>query len=349
MKRLAMTGMNRVEVIEYDERQLEDGQVRVKTEIASGKHGTSLAMLESTNFAGVSFDQERRLFVRSDNGSAHPATPEKPLNLGTTAVGTITEVAADVSQWKVGDRVFGLMDIRTTNIVSADSLWTLGDIDPLNALCIEPAYVSIHAIREANVRFGDAVVVVGLGAIGLIAVAMCANAGAEQIIAVDPIGPRRALAEQLGATAVLDPSDSRIDPAEVVHDLTGGPGVDVAIECAGRYDALDTSIRSCRVGGTVSAAGFYQGEASSLWLGREWHHNRLSMVVPHGCGWGHPPRDFPRWDTRRAYDAIVSLMRQGRLNVGEIIQPVMPIDEGPDAYRLMIEEPQKTIKFAVQF
>jgi hypothetical protein len=48
-----------------------------------------------------------------------------------------------------------------------------------------------------------------------------------------------------------------------------------------------------------------------LWLGREWHHNRLNIVVPHGCGWGHPPRDYPGWDSRRAQDVLVDMMRRG--------------------------------------
>ncbi len=350
MKRLAMTGKGRVEVLEYDERALESGEVRVKTEIASGKHGTSLAILDGVNFSGVRFDQNRRLFLDGNGSPSHLASREKPLNLGTTAVGTITEVAPDVTGLAVGDRVFGLMDIRATNTAAAAELWQLGDLDPLNVLCIEPAYVSFHAIREAGVRIGDKVAVVGLGAIGLIAVAMCRQAGAEQIIAVDPIEPRRTLAKQLGASDVVEPTVAGGgDVAEAIHELTGGPGVDVSIECAGRYDALDSAIRSTRVAGTVSAAGFYQGEASSLWLGREWHHNRLSMIVPHGCGWGHPPRDFPRWDSSRAYDAVVSLMRQERLDVSDIIQPVISIDRGPDVYRMMIEEPQKTVKFAVEF
>jgi threonine dehydrogenase-like Zn-dependent dehydrogenase len=93
----------------------------------------------------------------------------------------------------------------------------------------------------------------------------------------------------------------------------------VVIESAGAYSALQTALRCARVDGTVCSVGFYQGEANNLWLGREWHHNRLTMIVSHGCGWGHLPRDYLRRDQKRVY------------------------------VRLIAPESDKVIKYAVQF
>ena len=73
------------------------------------------------------------------------------------------------------------------------------------------------------------------------------------------------------------------------------------------------------------------------------------MVVPHGCGWGHPPRDYPRWAERRAYDAITSLMRQGKLTAPGLIQPIVELDEGPEVFRLIEKDPGEVIKLAVRF
>jgi threonine dehydrogenase-like Zn-dependent dehydrogenase len=237
--------------------------------------------------------------------------------------------------------------VRETNICAEDWLWSLGQLDPYLALCIEPAYVAFHCIREANVRFGESVAIIGLGAIGLLAVQMARQGGAEQIFALDPLPGRRAWAAQNGAHHTLDPREG--DAALEIHRLNGGAGVDVVIELAGVYPALQTAIRCTRLGGTICSAGFYQGEANSLWLGREWHHNRLTMLVPHGCGWGHPPRDYPRWDQKRAYDCIVSMMRQDRLTAPGLIQPVVPLEDGPEVFRLIEQEPDKVIKYAVRF
>lgn len=344
-RRLAITAPRKVEVMEYEDEPLGPRQVLVETEIASGKHGTTLAMFDAVNFAGQRFDESMRLFV--EDPSSQGLLGGEPWGTGTMGVGIVSEVGAEVTRWRVEDRVFGQMDVRETNICHEDGLHLLEDLDPKLALCVEPAYVAFHCLRESAVRYGDKVAVIGLGAIGLLAVRMLAEAGAEQIFAVDLLANRREWAKRNGAHHVLDPSAG--DPALEIHELTGGSGVDVAIEVAGSYLALQAALRATRLTGTVCSAGFYQGESRGLWLGREWHHNRITVVVPHGCGWGHPPRDYPRWDEKRAYDAIISLMRQGKLAAPGLIHPVVPLEEGPDVFRLMEEQPEKVIKFAVTF
>ncbi|MCC7353003.1 MAG: zinc-binding alcohol dehydrogenase [Anaerolineae bacterium] len=344
-RRLAITAPHKVGVLEYEDPPLQVGQVLVKTELASGKHGTTTAGFEGLNFRGQNFDQKMRIFVPQEEQG--PPKPKAPGGTGNNGVGVVVAVGPEVTRWKVGDRVMGFMDVRETNICNQDRLWELGTIDPLVAVCLDPAHVAIHCVRESNVRFGETVAVIGLGAIGLMAVRMAVLSGAEQVFAVDMIAKRRECATRNGAHHVVDPKAG--DPAVEIHRLLGGPGVDVAIEVSGAYAALHTAIRAARVAGTVCSAGFYQGESRGLWLGREWHHNRLTLVVPHGCGWGHPPRDYPRWDTNRAFDCIVSMMRQGRLTVSGMIDPIVPIEEGPEVWRMIEQEPDRVIKYAVKF
>jgi threonine dehydrogenase-like Zn-dependent dehydrogenase len=175
---------------------------------------------------------------------------------------------------------------------------------------------------------------------------MARAAGADRIFVVDPLSSRRSLALSYGADLALDPREG--DVGFEIHKATGGAGVDVAIELSGVVPALQDAIRCCRVAGTVCSAGFYQRDAQGLWLGREWHHNRLTMVVPHGCGWGHPPRDFPRWDPARAHDAIVSLMRQGKLKAPDLVNPVVGLEDVAEVFRLIRDEPQRVTKYAVR-
>ena len=354
-RRLAIVGPYEVEVLEYHDPPLKGKEVLVQTEYASGKHGTTFGMFDGRTFEGVRFDPDGRIFVEAEPAPEAPqaaaprakASASEARRTGTTGVGTVVEAGPEGTRWQVGDRVFGFMDVRETNVCSEERLWALGDVDPLLALCVEPAYVALHCVRESQVRYGDTVAVIGLGALGLLAVRMAAQGGAEAVFAVDVLPGRRAWAARNGADHVFDPSE--VDAALEIHRLTGGAGVDVAIELAGAYPALNMAIRATRVGGTVCSAGFYQGEAHGLWLGREWHHNRLSIVVPHGCGWGHPPRDYPRWDEGRAYDAIVSMMRRGKLTAPGLIQPVVPIEDGPKVFDLIREAPDQVIKYAVRF
>jgi threonine dehydrogenase-like Zn-dependent dehydrogenase len=347
-RRLAITAPHVVEVLEYDDPPLGAGEVLIKTEFASGKHGTTTAMFDGRNFQGQHFDQGMRLFIEApEEPTTGPTKWRSPGRTGTTGVGVVIGLGPEVTRWETGDRVFGFMDVRETNICREDQLWDLGELDPLLALCLEPAYVAFHCIREANVRFGETVVILGLGALGLLATRMAVQGGAEKVLAVDLLANRREWAARHGADYVLDPGAG--DVALEVHRLLGGSGVDVAIELAGVYPALQTAIRCVRIGGTVCAAGFYQGPAQPLWLGREFHHNRVTMIVPHGCGWGTPPRDYPRWDEQRAYDAIVSMMRQGKLTAPGLIQPLVQLEDGPELFRLIEHEPDKVIKYGVKF
>ena len=345
-KRLALTGLYEASVLDYEDRDLQPNEVLVRTEFASGKHGTTFAMLDGRSFAGVRFDNERHVFVDAgDPGAIRRPSPESPWRTGTSGLGVVEAVGAEVTNFSPGDRVVGLMDIRETNLCDESQVWPLGEIDPLVALCLEPAYVSIHCVRESNLRYGDRVAVIGLGALGLLAVSIAREAGAETIIAADLLPQRRALAAEYGADYSFDPRDG--DLALQVRDLTDGMGVDVAIELTGAYIGLNTAIAATRVGGLVCSAGFYQGEAQDLFLGRAWHHNRLTMIVPHGCGFGHEPRDFPYWDSQRAFRTILSMMRRERLNCDGLINRVYSLEDATQVYQHIRRQPDQIIKFAV--
>lgn len=345
-RRLAFTGAYAAELLDYDPPAPEPDQVRIRTTWASGKIGTTAAIFDNSAFRDHVFDTDMRLFLDSP-GSASVPTPQNPSNSGTTGVGVVEAVGANVTRLNVGETVFGYMDIREVNLSPQGRIFPLGSLDPMTALCIEPAYVAFHCVRESNVRYGESVVVIGLGALGLLAVKMAHESGAETLIAADPMPERRALALQYGATAVLDPK--ACDVGLEVHKLTGGKGADIAIELSGVVPALTDAIRSVRIAGTVCSAGFYQTDAQGVWLGREFHHNRLTMIVPHGCGWGHPPRDTPRWDTERAYAAIASLMQQGRLDVPGLINYQIGFEETPHLFDRLKEQQGAVIKFAVKF
>lgn len=347
-RRLAATGVDQVSILSYEDAPLAADEVLVRTELAAGKHGTIAAALDHGALRGQRFDPDLRLFV--DDPVAAEAglpTPAAPMALGTTGVGVVTQVGEAATGFQPGDRVFGRMDLRETNVCKPDRLWLLGAADPLDALCVEPAFVVFHCLRESHVRYGDAVAVVGLGALGLLAVRMAVAAGAALVVAIDPLPLRRQLAQSYGADLVLDPTVG--DVALEVHRATGGAGVDVAIELSGAYPALQTAVRCVRVGGTVCAAGFYQGEANKLWLGREFHHNRVTLIVPHGCGWGHPPRDYPLWDDQRAYDTLAHLIQQRRLTAPDLINHTIPFEQGTQILELIRSRASEVIKYAVRF
>jgi hypothetical protein len=60
------------------------------------------------------------------------------------------------------------------------------------------------------------------------------------------------------------------------------------------------------------------------------------VVVPHGCGWGHPPHDYPRWDQERVYASIMSMMRKGKLTAPGLIRPMVSFEESPRLFGLYL-------------
>ena len=110
-------------------------------------------------------------------------------------------------------------------------------------------------IVKGGARFGDAVVVPGVGPIGLCAVAAAREAGAALVVAtgLSSDGYRLDLASQFGANAVIDVEAE--DPVERVRELTGADMADVVVDTTGSGRAVINSTRMVRPGGTVVSAG----------------------------------------------------------------------------------------------
>ena len=114
-----------------------------------------------------------------------------------------------------------------------------------------------HAAVCAHVTRGDVVAVVGDGAVGLSAVLAAKRLGAERIIAMSRHEDRQKLARTFGATdLVAERGDEAI---EKVKEMTGGTGVDAALECVGTGQAMNTALGIARPGATIGYVGVPHG------------------------------------------------------------------------------------------
>jgi threonine dehydrogenase-like Zn-dependent dehydrogenase len=114
-----------------------------------------------------------------------------------------------------------------------------------------------HAAFSAGVTAGDTVAVVGDGAVGLSAVLAATRLGAARIIALSRNPARQALAREFGATDIVEERGE--DAVEVVRGMTGGIGVDAALECVGTNDSMATAMAIARPGSTVGYVGVPHG------------------------------------------------------------------------------------------
>lgn len=347
-RELVLTAPRTLELREYEEAPLKPHQVRIKSILTAEKHGTTLAWYRGmTPFHSKRYDPELGLFLSLKPGEKPSAI--YPNRVGNMTVGVVVEVGDSVSRFKVGDRVYGYLPVRETHTVEegCEHVWHAPPgLSEEELVCVDPAVVALMGVREGHVRLGDAVAVFGLGAIGLMAVQMAKLSGGLKVIAVEPIELRRRLAERYGADHVIDPRTC--DPGLEVKRITGGRGVDVSIDTSGSYRALHQAIRCTAYGGTVVPVSWYHGDALGLDLGEEWHLNRYVMVSGARVE-SEPYRDYPRWCRTRVYETVIELFKRKMLRVDGMLNPIVPLEEAVEAYRLIDEHPEQTVKLAIKY
>jgi L-iditol 2-dehydrogenase len=151
---------------------------------------------------------------------------------------------------------------------------------------------AVHILERAALRPADSVLVQGVGAVGLSAIALARLCGASTVLAIGGPASRLSLARAMGADDVWDlhatSPEQRIDE---VRARTHGEGVDVAIEAAGSARAVEEGLMLVRDGGRYVIAGHYTDVGLST-INAHHHINRKHLEI-RGC-WGSEPGHFLR-------------------------------------------------------
>ncbi len=148
-------------------------------------------------------------------------------------------------------------------------------MDPgVGAMISDMMPTGFHAVELADVRFGDDVAVIGIGPVGLMAVAGCVLRGAANIYCTGSRPRCRDVAMTYGATRIIDYRDGNI--SEQILELTGGRGVDRVCVAGGTVDTFDEAVRMLKPGGCIGAVNYLGGGDSIKIPRREW-----------GCGMSH--------------------------------------------------------------
>lgn len=315
--------------------------VRARIQFAAPKHGTELHSLTGNPHHRKQWDEELRMYLPRDEPL--PLT-ERPV--GNMVVGSVTGVGSEVASFSPGDRVFAYGSIREQHQLPEDAWRPLGGLSESDAVCSDPAHVALVAVRDGNVRIGDAVAVFGMGAIGLMTVQIAARSGATNVIAVDPIKSRRATARNLGADLTVDPSAENAGLR--IKRATDNHGVDVAIETSGNAAALHEAIRAIRQCGTIVHVPYGPKDASTLHLDEEFHVNRPTIIGSQAV-WRNPDRSYPLWDEERARVTAIELFRRGLVTSEGIVTPIVDFRDAAQALTDGLSAPDHAIKIGVRF
>lgn len=194
-----------------------------------------------------------------------------------------------------------------------------------------------HGAELADVQYGDVVLVVGIGPVGLMSVAGAALKGASRIIAVGTRPACVEAAKKYGATDFISYKNGTIEDQAL--KLTNGKGVDCVIIAGGDEDTFASAVKCVKAGGKIGSVN-YLGGADHVKIPRvEW-----------GVGMGHKMINGGLMPGGRLrMEKLGSLVASGRVDVSHLCTHVFEGWESlPEAVRLMKEKPSDLIKAIVK-
>lgn len=286
--------------------------------------------------------------------------------VGHEAVGEVVEVGRQVSRVKVGDRVmlpaavgcgacgpclrgqvyacennamacYGLsarlqgVQAEAIRVPAADmnAVPIPEGVSDTQALLLTDAMATAwFGARQADIRPGSRVAVIGLGPIGLMAVDAAWIMGAAEVYAIDPVADRRALAAGTGAVA-LHPGDA----VEHVRAATRGRKLDGVVEAVGSDATVDMALRLVARRGTVSVIGVQQSRRYAFPLERA-----FAAGLTFRTGTCSVPEELP---------VLFGLLQSGRLRPERFVTHRLPLSEGPEAYRRSASREPGTLKIVL--
>lgn len=327
-----------VECAVYPLAPLSKSSVRIRTVRSAISPGTEMTFYgrSATNVClHKEWNEELRLF------EVGPPSLDYPVTFGYRAAGEVVESRSpDVPP---GLRVYGTWrHTEFTTLPATQALaqklpdaltWDDGvDIGQMGPICL-------NAVAWGEMgHVGAPTVVFGAGPVGLITGQILRATGARVVHVVDRLPSRLALAADLG----LDPLVATEDVAITLKRRHGTNAIPVAFECTGSTRALHEAIRVVARRGTVVAVGFYQGEASGLFLGDEFHHNGIRIQGAQ-IGNLHPS---VTWAALRA--RTIELVLGGRLVLHGLPRLTLPVESVAEAFEALAR-PAEVLQVALTY
>jgi len=215
-------------------------------------------------------------------------------------------------------------------VVSEHSAVKIDDDLPLETVALVGCGVPTgwgSAVHSGGVRPGDTTVVYGIGGIGVNAVQGAAYAGAQHVIAVDPVPSKLAAATQFGATHTADNAEQA---QELIGELTKGVGADQALVTVGvvTEEVIAAAFAAVRKQGTVVVTGLAGPGKNTIQLPSfelTLFEKRIQGAL---FGGGNPFEEIPR---------MLDLYRAGRLKLDELVTARYRLEEVNQGYQDMLE------------
>lgn len=342
MKVAVMNGIGEMGYVERDIPKHKDNEVLVKLEYV-GICGSDLHYYET--------------------GRIGDYIVEPPFVLGHEPGGEVVEVGKDVTHLKVGDRVAlepgktcGQCEFCKTgryNLCSdviffatppvdgvfqeyvaheADLCFKLPDhVSTLEGALIEPLAVGFHAANQGEAHVGQTAVVMGAGCIGLVCMMALKAEGVSKIIVVDIMQKRLDKALELGATWVVNASET--DAVKAVMELTDQKGCDLAIESAGTEITTNQTIHMVKKGSNIVLVGYGKSGMMNL---------EMSLALDKEITF----KTVFRY--RHIYPMAIEAVASGKVNLKGLVTNIFEFDDIQNAMDKSVEDKANIVKAVVR-
>lgn len=216
----------------------------------------------------------------------------------------------------------------------------------ISTALVEPLAVAWHAVDAAKPKGGEDVLVLGAGPIGLGVIQVLKARGANQIIVAEVAKERQNFAKHFGATQILDPRND--DVVAECKKLTGGRGVQIALDCAGVPASIKTACLATRAQGAIVNVAIWEKEVPfnpmNLVFGEK-HYSagkfgqRLASSLLTKTVLGYQGKD---------YQGVIDALAKGNMQPEKMITGKIAIDRiVEDGYLPLINEKEKHVKILV--
>ncbi len=201
-------------------------------------------------------------------------------------------------------------------------------------MCPDIMSTGFGGAEKADIRIGDIVAIFAQGPIGLCATAGARLRGASCIIVIDGVEERLAISRQMGADVTLNFRD--VDVVEEILKITGGRGVDAAIEALGTQTTFEQALRVLKPGGTLSSLGVYSQDlkiplgALHAGLG---DHRIITSLCPGG---------------KERMRRLLNVVASGRVDFGALVTHQYKLDAITEAYDLFANQRDGVLKVAIK-
>jgi threonine dehydrogenase-like Zn-dependent dehydrogenase len=273
-----------------------------------------------------------------------PGAPDYPRWVGDSNLGIVRGVGSAVTRVQVGDRIVTRQPHQSEYVTTdgASMVVVPAGVADEDAVFAHLYALSAHCYHKAHFKPGESVAVVGLGTLGLGAVALGPLFGGR-VVAVGNDAYRLDLARSMGAHATLLYNDP--DLRAKLDAFTAGAGIDLVVLTANPWPAYRTAVEIVRPNGRVSIVSLLgRGEAALDFnpLSMQYFYIKgISLIAVSGpAGYlypnatGDPSRTEDRYAADRNADHVLSLMADGRLEPKRLITHRYHYSEMAQAYEM---------------